>query len=250
MEQIREAHAKLTEELERRHARNLLANFTAYPKQLEFYETGTYARERLLLAANRVGKTYSGSFEVAMHLTGRYPDWWNGKRFDRPVRVWCGSDTGETTRDTVQANLIGPPPDPEAWGTAAIPADCILDTARRAGIPDALDNAVIQHVSGKSSYLGFKSYDQGRRKWQGTTKDIVWFDEEPPEDVYFEGLTRTNDVEDGFVMLTFTPLSGMSAVVLRFLGIDTEGQGDVDVEAALQQAEKGTPHPPTPPVSA
>ena len=205
------------EALERKRATNQLSHFMPYKRQYEFYEAGKYHRERLLLAANRVGKTFSGSFEIAMHLTGKYPEWWPGRRFDRPTRIWAGSDTGETTRDTVQQNLVGAPADTEQWGTAAIPKDDILDVSRRQGIPDALDTVVVKHVSGGSSLLGFKSYDQGRRKWQGTTKDVVWFDEEPPEDIYFEGLTRTNDVSDGIVILTFTPLSGWSSVVSRFL---------------------------------
>ena len=45
---------------------------------------------------------------------------------------------------------------------------------------------IVKHSSGGNSTLGFKSYDQGRTKWQGETLDFVWFDEEPPQ------LTRTN----------------------------------------------------------
>jgi phage terminase large subunit-like protein len=66
------------------------------------------------------------------------------------------------------------------------------------------------------SRLTIKTYDQGRLRWQGETLDFVWFDEEPPDDIYFEGLTRTN-ARSGIVTLTFTPLKGMSAVVRRYL---------------------------------
>ena len=65
--------------------------------------------------------------------------------------------------------------------------------------------------------MGFKSYDQGREKWQGETLDFVWFDEEPPQDVYIEGLTRTNATR-GMTYLTFTPLKGISDVVHSFIG--------------------------------
>lgn len=212
----------LMEALKKRRDTNQLALFEAYDKQLEFYKRGAGHRERLLMAANQVGKTYCGSREVAMHATGRYPDWWPGHRFDRPVNIWAGSDTGETTRDTVQTNLIGPAADREMWGTAAIPQDAILETKMRQGVADAIDTVVVRHVSGGNSLIGFKSYDQKRQKWQGTKKDLIWLDEEPPMDIYMEALTRTNAVEDGRVMMTFTPLLGMSDVVHMFLD-DTEG---------------------------
>jgi phage terminase large subunit-like protein len=75
---------------------------------------------------------------------------------------------------------------------------------------------LVRHVTGGNSTLGFKSYDQGRERWQGETLDFVWFDEEPPLDVYMEGLTRTN-ATGGMVYMTFTPLLGMSDVVMMFL---------------------------------
>lgn len=208
---------EIARELDRRRRTNLLAGFRPYPKQFEFYEAGADHRERLLMAANQVGKTYSGAFEAAYHLTGRYPDWWPGHRFDRPISMWAGSDTGETTRDTVQTNLIGPAANRNEWGTGAIPLDAITETKMRQGVADAIDTVLVRHVSGGISQLGFKSYDQKRQKWQGTKKDLIWLDEEPPLDIYMEALTRTNAVPDGRIYMTFTPLLGMSEVVHMFL---------------------------------
>ena len=173
-------------------------------------------RERLLMAGNQLGKTYSGAAEAAIHLTGKYPDWWEGRRWDRPVRAWAGSETGEVTRDGVQRLLIGEPKDETQWGTGLIPGDDLVEWKRKQGVPDALDGALIKHVSGGNSMLAFKTYDQGRTKWQGETLDFVWFDEEPPQDVYIEGLTRTN-ATGGMVYLTFTPLKGISDVVHSFI---------------------------------
>ena len=217
LEQVEAALARLTKAQKRRIEQNKLKSFEPYPKQFEFYKAGKDHRERLLMAGNQVGKTYSGSFEAAMHLTGRYPDWWPGRRYDHPIEMWAGSDTGETTRDTVQRNLVGPPANREEWGTAAIPADAIHDTAMRQGVADAIDTVLVRHVSGGLSTLGFKSYDQKRQKWQGTSKDVIWLDEEPPLDIYMEALTRTNARENGMIYLTFTPLLGMSEVVHMFL---------------------------------
>lgn len=169
------------------------------------------------MAGNQLGKTYCGAAEVAIHLTGRYPDWWEGWRFETPVRMWAGSKTSEVTRDGVQRYLVGEPKNESAWGTGMLPKDCIVRTSRRQGIADALDNVTVKHESGGVSTLGFKSYDQGRQKWQAETLHGVWFDEEPPMDIYMEGLTRTN-ATGGFTLITFTPLLGMSEVVSMFLG--------------------------------
>ena len=38
------------------------------------------------------------------------------------------------------------------------------------------------------SVIGLKSYLRGRESFQGETLDFLWFDEEPPSDVYFEAL--------------------------------------------------------------
>ncbi|WP_347270364.1 terminase large subunit domain-containing protein [Rhizorhabdus histidinilytica] len=171
------------------------------------------------MAGNQLGKTVAGSFEWAMHLTGKYPDWWQGRRFEAPGRYWAAGESRVSTRDTIQKLLIGEPEQEEAWGTGAIPHKDLLDTSRSHGVPNALDSVTVKHVAGGASTLLFKAYEQGRAKWQGDTLNGVWFDEEPPLDIYTEGLTRTN-ATGGIVMLTFTPLKGMSEVVRMFLTDD------------------------------
>lgn len=191
-----------------------------YPQHMRFFEAGRGNRERLMLAANRVGKTEGvGGYETALHLTGEYPDWWNGYRFDRPIRAWVAGATNETTRDIVQAKLFGP----VTWqngvktfaGTGLIPGDAIGQASWKQGVNDLADTVRIQHVSGRWSRLGLKSYQQGRKSFEGTEQDLIWFDEEPPLDVYSEAIVRTMTT-DGLLILTFTPLEGVSEVVLSF----------------------------------
>ncbi len=171
--------------------------------------------ERACIAANRVGKTWGiGGYETALHLTGDYPDWWVGRRFNEPVDAWAAGDTSETTRDIVQLALFG---QLGQLGTGLIPAANIIgEPTKRAGVAGAIDTGRIRHISGGISYVGLKSYDQGRKKFQGTAKHVIWLDEEPPEDVYDESLLRLMTTK-GLMICTFTPLSGLSKVALRFL---------------------------------
>jgi phage terminase large subunit-like protein len=208
--------ADLLTEKERRRNRNRLPAYRPYAKQAAFHQAGAVSRERLFMAGNQLGKTMAGAAELAMHLTGRYPKWWRGRRFDRPIAALAGSETAELTRQGVQRLLLGPPADERQWGTGLVPGDDIVEWTRRRGVADAVDTIVVRHVSGGNSTALLKSYDQGRAKWQADTVHVVWFDEEPPLDVYSEGVTRTNATR-GLVYLTFTPLLGVSAVVHRFL---------------------------------
>ena len=111
------------------------------------------------------------------------------------------------------------------------------------GTPDLLDSIKIRHASGGVSVVGLKSYQRGRESFQGETLDYLWFDEEPPADIYTEGLTRTN-VSQGPVWVTFTPLLGMSEVVRRFLlepspdrNVITMTLDDVDHYTAEEKAK-------------
>jgi len=203
-----------------------------YPRHLEFFEAGTTHRERLMLAANRVGKTEGvGGYELSLHLTGQYPDWWKGRRFNRPVRAWAAGDTSETVRDILQRKLMGPV---GSWGTGLLPGDTIERVVRSAGQVDTAKVLYIKHVSGSTSTLVFKSYDQRRESFQGTEQDIIWLDEEPSLDIYTECLLRTM-TNNGMIMLTFTPLLGMSEVVLAFLP-----GGKLDTEAIDKAKEEKT----------
>jgi len=183
-------------------------------KHMQFFAAGAEHRERAMMAANRVGKTWGvGGYETALHLTGRYPDWWEGRRFEHPIEAWAAGDTGEPTRDIVQHALMGPMGE---MGTGLIPLAAIQgEPTKRSAPTGAMDTARIKHASGGTSRLSFKSYDQGRRKFQGTAKHLIWLDEEPPADVYTECVTRTMTTR-GLVLCTFTPLEGMTDVALMY----------------------------------
>jgi phage terminase large subunit-like protein len=154
-----------------------------------------------------------GAYEMSVHLTGEYPHWWEGRRFDRAVSCWAAGDTGKTVRDILQLKLLGKVGD---FGTGMIPGENLLGTTTKYGLPDAVESAKVRHVSGGTSVVTLKSYDQRRESFQGTEQDVIWLDEEPPQDIYVECLMRTMTT-GGMIMCTFTPLMGVSEVVKSFM---------------------------------
>lgn len=203
-----------------------------YPKHLQFFAAGRDYQERCMMAANRIGKTWGvGGYETALHLTGLYPDWWQGFRFSGPIEVWAAGDTSETTRDIVQAALMGPL---GALGTGLIPAHVIIgEPTKRMGVAGAMDTGRVRHAQGFDNLIGFKSYDQGRKKFQGTAKHVIWLDEEPPSDVYDECLMRLMTT-NGLMLCTFTPLEGLTDIALRYL--PDLAPGKIDEPTAAEHA--------------
>lgn len=180
-----------------------------YIKHTAFIESTAHYRETALMAANRVGKSETGAYAIACWLTGEYPKWWKGKRFERKVNILVCGETGKLVRDSVQRKLLG---DISDIGTGMIPKENILFHRPKPGIPDAIDTV---RVTGKygESILQFMSYDQGRAAFQATERDVIWEDEEPPIDVHSENLIRTMTT-GGIVIMTFTPLKGQSETVM------------------------------------
>ena len=166
------------------------------------------------MAGNRTGKSVAGAYEVTCHLLGVYPDWWAGRKFlAEPVNCLVAGDTAKTSRDILQHKLLGPV---GSFGTGMIPFDELERAAPKQGIPDAVETIYVRHSSGGLSTCQINSYDQGREAFQGTERHVIWLDEECPEDVYTESLMRTMTT-DGIVLLTFTPIRGVTPLVLSFL---------------------------------
>ena len=208
-----------------------------YGKSLRFFRAAHKHRERVYPAANRIGKTETAAFEVRCHLTGRYPKWWEGVKFDRPIQGWAAGDTRQTTRDIIQQSLMGKHegvPTGE-WGGMLDPHLIAKVVRASGGVSNCLDTVYVEHVEKHHgapmlSELAFKSYDQGRRVFQGTEKDLVWLDEEPPDgadaqesqaqgssDIWTECLLRTMTRPSGMLLATFTPLRGMTPFLKQYL---------------------------------
>lgn len=214
---------KLLREKQHRLETTRLAQYKPYKYQSKFHAEGKECRQRILMAANRVGKTYCGATETAYHLTGNYPEWWEGRRFSKGVRVWVAGESNDTTRDIIQKELFGVPQDPQKHGTGAVPLKSIVETIRKPGVPNAYSAVLVRHKSGKNSHISFKAYEQGFEKFMGEAVDVIWLDEEPKQEIFSQCITRTADTA-GVVYMTFTPEKGMTNVVSAFMNDLKPGQ--------------------------
>ncbi len=202
--------------------------YKPYDYQLAFHSakghgTNSPAKQRGLMAANQIGKTRSGAEETAMHLTGLYPEWWQGERFSHAVQCLVASNTNETTRDRCQGEMFGDPTDEKLLGTGSVPKHLIGEKVRKPGVPNAYDSILIKHTSGGWSKAYFRAYEQGPKKFMGYRNDVTWADEEPPLLIWTQMLRGTIST-DGIIYVTFTPEEGMTQVVAGFINDLKEGQ--------------------------
>lgn len=169
------------------------------------------------------GKSFSSQFEFVLHITGKYPPWWEGFRFDKPINAWAVGQRSDTVKSILQQGLLGAVSE---FGSGMIPRNLIdFDTLTDAKKADTgIQTFRVKHTSGGYSTIEFKSYEMGRRAFEGTSIDLILLDEEPPEDVYTECVLRTMTT-GGIIIMNFTPLLGFSKVIENFCGGDdwTEG---------------------------
>ena len=240
------SRAAIEAEIERR-ARSKISQFypdtgplrrDLYKKHLSFFRAGKEHRERLMIAGNRSGKSTIGAYEMTCHLTGRYPPWWEGRRFGKPIKAWACGESGKKVREVVQEKLFGPP---NAIGTGMIPGEYITSRNMKAGVPDAIDTAWIQHISGGHSLLTLKSYEQRREGFDGDAIEVIWLDEEATVPIYTECLLRSMTT-GGLLLLTFTPLSGLTELVQLFLPGGTLDQTAVGSRFVVSCTWDEVPH--------
>lgn len=193
---------------------NQLKYFRPFEHQLAFFKT--ISSRRGILAANRIGKTVSTCYETAMHLTGQYPEWWEGHRFAKPITVMVAGEGWSQVALVLQQELLGTPDIKlkDQLGTGAIPRDSIVQDTMRTDGPNAI-GVEIRHASGGKSYLLFANYTQEVRQLQGFKLDLAVFDEQPPDDFFSEIVTRTATTQ-GQVLCSFTPLKGLNGLVSKF----------------------------------
>ncbi len=203
MRDIVERLRKIESEQQRRRRTDYLAAYNAgevkHEKQLAFHKS--LKRNRWVFGGNRSGKTECGAVECVYMARGIHPY----RENRRNVCGWVVSLSAQVQRDVAQKKIL-----------RYLRRDWIEDIVMSSGRKDAPEHGIIdfirvKNVFGGSSVIGFKSCDQGREKFQGASLDFVWFDEEPPQDVYMECRMRVFD-RRGDIFGTMTPLKGLTFV--------------------------------------
>jgi phage terminase large subunit-like protein len=203
-----------------------------YDWQREFIaDTATYSQV-CLIAANRIGKTRTGTYADAIHALGDYPDDWEGHRFEHAPLIWCLGYSGEKTRDLLQAPILGRKVEGGFVG-GLIPPEHIMGWESMSGTPNALRTVYVRQIGGGDVQAGdakiqFWSYSQGQHALMGDGVDWFHIDEEPRDPAIFPQVlvrTATGDQgRGGRGILTFTPENGRTELVIQFMDSPSPGQ--------------------------
>ena len=197
---------------------------TLYDWQLRFNEATATHRACMLMAANQVGKTRTGTTIDAFHALGDYPDDWEGHKFNHAPVIWCLGFSGEKTRDLLQEPLFGRLQDGK-WSGGLIPASRIVDWKAMTGTTGAMREVRVKHSHGIST-IKFWSYSQGQHALMGDVIDWFHIDEEPKDKAITpQVMTRCANGDKGRGgrgILTFTPENGRTELVVKFMDNPSE----------------------------
>ncbi len=194
---------KQIENEQRRRSQHPLKRYNAgkkvHHKQLQFHKC--LLRNRWVFGGNRSGKTECGAVETVWLARGIHPFRPNRK----DVNCWVVSLSQNVQREVAQQKVLYYLD--KSWIKQVVMAQ------GKQGSPQhgVIDYLLIENVFGGTSKIAFKSCEQGREKFQGASLDFVWFDEEPPLDIYQECRMRVLD-RQGEIFGTMTPLKGLTWV--------------------------------------
>ena len=195
-----------------------------------------------LICGNQMGKTEAACALITMHLTGVYPDWYKGRRFKKAPLVIAAGQDSNFNKNNLQDRIFGTnnirgKAQNKELGTGMIPRSSINIHSIVSQRGDGIDSVKIKHSSGDESNLIFKGYEGGAKAIQGIPADVVYIDEQPPQDFWEEALTRTT-ATDGSVICAFTPLHGLTDLVGTLSELPPVESGGEDKYGPKLRADK------------
>lgn len=216
--EVRRHAKKMYTEAEYRQRYRRLDFYKPNPFQLKLHNAPANMRFINLRAANQGGKSTAAAMQLAMDMLGFYPSWYTGRKFLTAPPIMRAYDyaaliasiQSSVLRDGLARALLGDLSQPDGLGTGAIPLDAIAEKPTNSrGISDFFDTAVVNREIGGKATVQTRTYDAGRRAFQGSTFDEVFLDEDDPSlsEIFGECWARTT-ATNGRVILTATAIIG------------------------------------------
>lgn len=201
----------LTEELLRK--TSISPGVNAYKPHLsqEKFHTAQ-AKEKLYIGGNRSGKTVAGVLEMVMWACGEH-------KFRETPKPPCRlRAVAVDIEDGIKKILI---PEFQKW----VPVKYL----RNGSWDDSYDRQARILRLNNGSFIEFMSFEQDVEKFAGTSRHAIFFDEEPPEDIFNECLMRLVDT-DGSYWISMTPLIEMSWIKDRIYDPWAGGEASIYVQ--------------------
>ena len=151
------------------------------------------AKGKLYIGGNRSGKTVGGGTETVMRLIGKHK-----YRSDLPLGVVRGRMVTVDIEEGIKKIAI---PEISKW----VPTRYLQDGSW----DKSYDRQSRTLTLTNGSSLEFMSYEQATEKFAGTSRHFIWFDEEPPKEIFNECMMRLVDT-NGDWFITMTPMIEMS----------------------------------------
>lgn len=182
-------YLRMLEEKEQRRRDNPLKFAKQHDKQQEATQCDKTIRS--LFWGNRVGKTEWGAQETVRFATADHPT----RDIKHSIEIWAACPSFDAQEDTTQKKLMAYLPEKEIEHISYLRGRIIKKIRLKNG-----------------TIIDFKSYEQSREKFQGTGKRFIWFDEEPPKDIWEECFVRIEAGQELDTILTMTAIKGMTWV--------------------------------------
>lgn len=182
-------YLKMLDERDRRRKDDPLKYAKRHPKQIAAHMAQQAIRA--LFWGNRVGKTEWGAMEVSEYSTAHHEH----REILPPFQIWAACPSYDVQKDTTQPKLLRYLPEKSIKSKTWLRKGVIKEIELTNGVT-----------------IVFKSYEQGREKFQGAGVRLIWFDEEPPHDIWDECFVRVEAGQQLDVILTMTAIKGMTWV--------------------------------------
>jgi phage terminase large subunit-like protein len=195
-----------------------------YEWQKDFFAASRIHSRVMCLAGNRTGKTLSSTFAFAVHCTGQYPEGWQGRRFPQAVTAWALGVSNQQLRDVLQRELLGDLRDDGTITGGWIHPDEVVRISR-SQTPGLVSEVVVRHASGGESRVSLRAYTQAGTgqstlPFAGSSVDVILVDEQPPDEIDGQLVTRTmtgDGGRGGLLLYSMTPELGLTRLVQHFL---------------------------------